>query len=131
MSMKNSNDTAWDRTRNIPACSTVPHSTAPRLAPTKHTNSSVNSSRQCTISLSEYISGICSSAPGLWLNRVQIWDREQYGPNCRLRCNAESGITLPVKDTVTLNDDSAPFSFCLLVCLVIFGTSDRFNVLAT
>jgi hypothetical protein len=31
--MKNSNDAIGNRTRNFPACSTVPHSTAPLRAP--------------------------------------------------------------------------------------------------
>ena len=33
MSMKNSNDTIGNRTRNLPACSAVPQPTAPPLAP--------------------------------------------------------------------------------------------------
>ena len=33
MSMKNSNDTIGNRTRDLPACSAVPQSTAPRRAP--------------------------------------------------------------------------------------------------
>jgi hypothetical protein len=44
MSKKNSNDITCNRTRNLPACSAVPHPTAPRRAPTKHMNSSINSS---------------------------------------------------------------------------------------
>ena len=37
MSMKNSNDTIGNRTRDIPACSAVPEPTAPPRAPTQHT----------------------------------------------------------------------------------------------
>ena len=33
MSMKNSNDTIGDRTRDLPACSAVPQPTAPPRAP--------------------------------------------------------------------------------------------------
>jgi hypothetical protein len=33
MSMKNSNDTIGNRTRDLPACSAVPQSTAPPRAP--------------------------------------------------------------------------------------------------
>jgi hypothetical protein len=32
VSQKNSNDTTYNRSRNLPACSAVPHSTAPRRA---------------------------------------------------------------------------------------------------
>jgi hypothetical protein len=35
MSMKNSNDTIGNRTRDLPACSAVPQPTAPRSAPNK------------------------------------------------------------------------------------------------
>jgi hypothetical protein len=33
MSMKNSNDTIWNRTRDLPACNSVPQPTAPPRAP--------------------------------------------------------------------------------------------------
>ena len=46
ISMKNSSDTTWNRTRNLPACSSVPRPTAPRRAPTKHINSSIKASRR-------------------------------------------------------------------------------------
>jgi hypothetical protein len=36
MSMKNANDTVGNRTRDLPACSTVPQSTAPGRATLKH-----------------------------------------------------------------------------------------------
>jgi hypothetical protein len=36
MSMKKSNDTIWNRTRDLPACSAVPQPTAPLRAPMKY-----------------------------------------------------------------------------------------------
>ena len=38
MSMKNSNDTIGNRTRDLPACSAVPQPTAPRRVPGRWTN---------------------------------------------------------------------------------------------
>jgi len=43
MSMKNSNDTIGNRTRNLPACSAVPQPSAPPRAPiTAHNNNNNN-----------------------------------------------------------------------------------------
>jgi hypothetical protein len=36
MSMKNSNDTIGNRTRDLPACSALPQPTAPSRAPSDH-----------------------------------------------------------------------------------------------
>ena len=36
--MKNSNDTIWNRTRDLPACSAVPQPTAPPRSPNNNNN---------------------------------------------------------------------------------------------
>jgi hypothetical protein len=54
MSMKNSNDTIGNRTRDLPACSAVPQPSAPSRAPVNHIYTDLK--KMCLVPLS-YVSG--------------------------------------------------------------------------